>query len=997
MRKRLTILTALAGVTCALLASLIIARRTSPPSAQATALPALTSYIAVMNPGTGAAIVTVAYVGAEGACAGKTYPHAAGQQTVAAGGVALFDQEPGTTSGLPKGCNASAVVTALRGPVLAVVVDGAEDGRGNQLMLSAYRAIGAGEAASTADVPAWQLASGTSERTTLVQAMNIGGSADVVTLALQGAKGQPLQCSRADCQTTLAAHEAAAWWPPELKSLAGSDSVVGTALVTAKQPLAVVAASYALAGSADSTAANAVPQRVQGNGGNVQIFPLAFNDEKGAFAPGTGNSALRLHSLATNAALDVAARAFHFAGGDAIALAVPAIDPDLAAWLPLADQPALKVGSYALRLTGEQRYDAMVRSDWGGAMADSTESLAELNLVVPFVAKKFRNLDSKVLVHNLDEKSGVAVILRLNAATGGASQPKTLDVPAGGTAVVDIAADFPNFPDGSFGSLQLIGRGEIAVAGILVSAKGTEVAAVFEGAPASAAAAELFAPMVHAEWALSRNQPSATDTPTAAPTEPPSVTPTATQRSQATDTPTAAVSPTPTQVTPSPAPSDTPTAGRTVTPRPSRATPNAKNGWRWPVTPDRLAGLDEKPRCVSRAKDGTLWLRIAPPERGPDRVIVVNEAGGTVDVYRNLAEAVVARLDQVRRLGKLHCFFVVDRMGRVWVGAHFYNGQAWVDAGRDELQDAGELRFEERVLLDRNDHAWVPWRGERECLLGTDCRTFGLRLVNEDGTAGGGLMVEPPPEAGRYGIAPLELIEDEPPTTNLNLTGQAELRSGNASAPLRAWQAEVAATDFAVLARSVVKLPDRSTFALPNLADPALGSKAIGNAGYATTSLRDPASGELWVITWVELHQGSGASRSIAYKVYLNRWNGTTWKVEDLSAGPIFADDPAIPNDGLVVDRVTAAGVTSGGTLWIGTASGRVASRKNALWDALFKPTDTDSPLSGEPITAITVDESGATPDVCFLSTSLVLCQAEGESDLNAPTIYAPRTVKGVR
>lgn len=209
----------------------------------------LSTRIVVVNPGPSDVEVTIAFTGAfndaaSPVCRGATFHHP--PTVVPAGGRRVFRQAPGGGHNVPTNCFGSARITTSGADERVVAmaydataVDGAAD-----VLLSAFVAQGAGEAAGQVAMPLWRrnhvgLSTG-------IQVMNPGLDPVEVEIAFSitdprsGDSRAVTGCTV--CQATIEPDDSVNWWPPAVPVL--RDGTFGGAVVTADGPVVVLVNDY---------------------------------------------------------------------------------------------------------------------------------------------------------------------------------------------------------------------------------------------------------------------------------------------------------------------------------------------------------------------------------------------------------------------------------------------------------------------------------------------------------------------------------------------------------------------------------------------------------------------------------------------------------------------------------------------------------------------------------------------------------------------------------
>lgn len=334
-------------------------------------------------------------------------------------------------------------------------------------------------------------------------------------------------------------------------------------------------------------------------------------------------------------------------------------------------------------------------------------------------------------------------------------------------------------------------------------------------------------------------------------------------------------------------------------------------------------------RYLALDVNGLVWVRLVAGRDSVDGVVAISSASATPVFEGTLREAVEGRYPLLGQLGQygasLGNFWVADRSTHVWVGPAQYDGQKWTVLAKDEAGGAGQLQWQARALVDRDDHAWVPFS---TCATTEGCVADGLRAFTPDKPLDQSLLLAAEPDAGAYGVADLHPFPLQPPA----------VAGDRPRGP------------YLVSRHALYVLPDTTPMDYPLLGStPDPGQ--LRNAGYATAATLGP-DGRLSVITWVEVHAG----RSITYQVYANTWQDGAWAApERLTASPLFPQ-------GVEHERVLAAAYQAvpGGAsgLWLGTADGRVGVRRGDNWEAVFTPARIGMP-SGARITGMVADRDG--------------------------------------
>ena len=402
-----------------------------------------------------------------------------------------------------------------------------------------------------------------------------------------------------------------------------------------------------------------------------------------------------------------------------------------------------------------------------------------------------------------------------------------------------------------------------------------------------------------------------------------------------------------------------------------------------PIPPEDLAPGDV-PHALATWPDGTLWCRVRRADGGPDRIAKrAPEPDAKTVVYGSLRAAVEAEEEAIKANGTLQGFWTVSDDGRIVIGADSFafdavtDGPAWRSAAVDSAYAAGERRYESRVLVDERGDSWVPYADRRDCPRPDGCRSEGVHAFSSEGELVGALALSPLVEASAYGIPAVRLVgvaspgdvADDPdteltsderriaieaalergiePDGTSRGTHQAGGAADRSSARLNASAvaAASAAGTWAVGRTAAYALPLNGSpipLFFPFLGPPPRGATArLRNGGYQTICLVNPF-GQLQVFTWVEVQ----AHDHVDHRLYLNTLTPFGWSVPEDLTYSVFRGDSRF-------ERITAAAYSSAGSLWIGTASGRVAAKIAGEWSGLYGPGN--SPLPGTSIQGLDV------------------------------------------
>jgi len=205
-----------------------------------------TTGISVVNPGDASVDVTVTYTASPltPACRGQV-THGGRSFALAAKGHLVFYQGniaglPTGDSGLPRRCVGSAVIEAVGGPVVAVVVDADLVRTANSVgagTAAAYNAFSDADGALKVALPLYRKQHTNLQLSTGIQVMNIGASPANAVLAIKDHQGRALTVGP-DARRTIPPLSAYTWIPASIPSLPAGG--YGSATLTSDQPLAVI-------------------------------------------------------------------------------------------------------------------------------------------------------------------------------------------------------------------------------------------------------------------------------------------------------------------------------------------------------------------------------------------------------------------------------------------------------------------------------------------------------------------------------------------------------------------------------------------------------------------------------------------------------------------------------------------------------------------------------------------------------------------------------------
>lgn len=330
------------------------------------------------------------------------------------------------------------------------------------------------------------------------------------------------------------------------------------------------------------------------------------------------------------------------------------------------------------------------------------------------------------------------------------------------------------------------------------------------------------------------------------------------------------------------------------------------------VTGRLLPGGDIRFLAIDAA--GTVWCRIRNAAGGRDRVVALDVEGRRRD-YADLPAAVEANRPAILAVGTLLDFWAVDGASRIWVGPSYFDGRAWTEAGGEALPPGQRpphaSRYDDRVLIDADGIAWLPFAAHTSCPSGGLCRQVGVEAISPAGELVRRLSLDPVPELARLGLPELRL---------------ARLSD---SSPLL------------VAGRAAYRLPDATPQVYPDLGvNPETGTR---NAGFAS-ALAPRTSGDPDIVTWVE----PLAEKPVPRVAELSGPPGA-WRSTDLADSPLFAQ-------GTQERFVTAAVYGRDGRLWLASTDGALATREGGQWTQHFHAAN--SPL-GDLIHALAIDAEG--------------------------------------
>lgn len=860
----------------------------------------LASTLAVMAPGKTAGLVQVTYTGLAGKCQGQTYKPKT--STIPAGSSILLVPGPDGDAVLPEDCVASAAIDAIRGDVLAMVLTHDATTRRAPTRLAAYVAgtVG-GRAGTRVAIPRISRQAGNGQFSSRILATNVGTVVTDAVLSLVDRSGKPISPTAcAECRLQLEPGETGIWDAAQIGVLAGIATTSGQ--IAATQPLAVVVEEADANGRLDLA-------HYTGVGTPAQALPLflarllRFAD---GGALGTGDSLVAVQNLDPSGNATVALQLDPHGGGAPSLVDLPNIQPLAAFQLPLAGAPIVANGSYGGAVNADKPAAALGRSEWAktGALAIDGARLGGAEAVLPLVAKRWLGQSSLVTVYNTSAQARAPIAVEIHRSGEGTPLLSFQAVISPRQSVVwDFAADkaFDALPANFTGSLRITSQGTVAVQAALV---GEAAVAAYEGMDPATAGLAAHAALVYAGPAP--DQPTPTDTPTATatathtPTPRISATPSPTVVGQETDTPTPTSE---VRDTATPTATNTRPGQLTDTPTPERTRPPTKRRWTKEPAGNSGAPGDHVGRVeVPRSVKGVWWKNGDWVQRPDGRE------------YNGLDKAVEDNWQTILSDGTLKDFWAVDRP-RIRVGPRVYDTRTglWTDLAKDETQPGGgQIRFDQRVVIDPDGNSAVPFQVSTECPLPTGCDDAGVRGYALDGGVKYDLRFGEQPEAGSLGVEVVHMVPG--------------LGAGTFAAPSRRSAAPAqAGQPYAVSQGALYVLPNSTAVSYPHLEEPPAGSGSLRNAGFASAATLRP-DGRLLVFTWVEEH-APPPSRDVTYHVYANTWTGSGWEVDDLTASPLFNGD-------VRDDRVTAATFCGDGTLWATSAAGTLAGRNpDSTWE----------------------------------------------------------------
>ena len=293
------------------------------------------------------------------------------------------------------------------------------------------------------------------------------------------------------------------------------------------------------------------------------------------------------------------------------------------------------------------------------------------------------------------------------------------------------------------------------------------------------------------------------------------------------------------------------------------------------------------------------WLRLADPGGGPDAVARLS-ARRPVERWASLETLTEARYEELLRLGRLRDFFDVDEEARrVWIGARHYVDGVWTTVSRDPTGVGGGLRHAERVMLDGEGRATVPWQANVDCPTPGGCVEHGIDRFTADGLLEEELRFEAVPGAEREELPASYLLGDG--------VGEGWVAARREIVPHADWSAWMT---------------------YPPLVD----DNGAPNAGYVTAATRSPDGAPL-VLLWVERRDRP----TLAHELSALSWTGEAWSEVlapvQLAKAPFLSGDPAF-------DRIVAVAYDLSGRLWLAGQGGGLGlwSVSEGVWRASWSP-----------------------------------------------------------
>ena len=305
-------------------------------------------------------------------------------------------------------------------------------------------------------------------------------------------------------------------------------------------------------------------------------------------------------------------------------------------------------------------------------------------------------------------------------------------------------------------------------------------------------------------------------------------------------------------------------------------------------------------RYAARGSDGRVWLRALSDT---EDWLQVYAPDGRRLLSLSSQALIEARWREIQAAGSLAEFWTVDSQNRIWLGPRYFDGAGWRSLAQNRSGQGFRLTWSAVSGLDADGGTvWVPFRSERDCAEQGTCVDSGLQAFDSEGALEGrAIALASVPEADALGLREVYL-------------------------PAGLERASVAVA----LGRSQL----HQLSARPNAFDhPFLGPPdepgGLRNAGFLSTATQRP-DGAPQAILWIEEQLREG----LTWRTVTADWNdgAEAWGlVEDLSAGPLTAADPAH------LRLVAADWRPEADGYWCASSEGSVAfHRTEGGWESTF-------------------------------------------------------------
>ena len=219
--------------------------------------------ISVVNPNDVPVDVSVTYHGAGGSCAGKTYHHGSGPESIEANSSTLFLQDPRYDSGLPMDCYGSAAIRSDGGGVVAVVIDSMFE----TASAASYLAFTPSDGAEKILLPlVRQKHFPDLLLTTGIQVMNIGSTRTTVEITniVQQRKGIAYSGCTKDCTAEIGPGDSHTFMPTNMEGFMESGELGWAIVESDREPLAVIVNEVSYTRKLDAATYSGLPCRTEG-------------------------------------------------------------------------------------------------------------------------------------------------------------------------------------------------------------------------------------------------------------------------------------------------------------------------------------------------------------------------------------------------------------------------------------------------------------------------------------------------------------------------------------------------------------------------------------------------------------------------------------------------------------------------------------------------------------------------------------------------------------